>query len=256
MNRQPARTRQVRTVAMVGVPAQGRVAELGPPVQRGRLARLRQPQAGRQFRVRRYAGRVSAGQPAHAGAGGVGRPAPAVPPPSPVERRVHAERLAVVLAHPARRDRVRRAGADQAHPLRQRRRDPLVPFPPVRAEVGGDVHRRRPDLAGDAGDDVLRPAPQQDQPPVQGRVERAQGAIEERQPGSPARPAQRVVEHEQCQHPVAGGVTGRQQGRVVPEPQIPTEPQHTGHSGDRTAGAARSPVGGTRCRCRTSDDTW
>ena len=202
-------------------------------------------QAGRQVGVRGHAGRVDPGQPRHRARRRRAGRAPAVPQPGPVERRVHPERRAVVLAHPPRRDRVRRAGPDQRHPVRSAastRSSRSRPYGPKSAATCTDDASTSSATRGTtlSGRPAARPAARR--APRRARA----GAVEERQPGSPARPAQRVVEHEQWQHPVAGGVAGREQGRVVPEPQVPPEPQHAGHSGDRTAGASRSPVEGTQ----------
>ena len=246
--------RQVRQVALVARTHPAAVAELRPAGQRGRLARLGQP--GRSARSGSVGTPVESdpGQPRARGppSGGV----PAVPRQAPGRTActpgTACRRPCAPV--PARPRTASRSGPGDPVPAAPPR--PRVPAAAVRAVVGGDVHGGRLDLPGDPGEHVLRLAPQHHQPAAERLVQLAQAPVEERQPGRAAGLAQRVVQHEQWQHPVAAGVPGREQRRVVAQPQVPPEPQHAGHGRDPRPTRGLAPVGNPARARGTSDGTW
>ena len=187
------------------------------------------------MRTRRGPPCLSAGSIHVDGAGvGVGGGAPAVALPGAAERGEHPVGRAVGLGHPAGRDGVGRARAhERATVAGERLLDGLVPGPPVRAEVGRDVHLRRVDRGGDPRHDVGRVAADDEQPAVEALVERAQAAVEHGPPRRPGRAEQGRVQHEQR------------------EPAPARRPRRRGTS----PGRARAGRGGTRrrrCRRRAS----
>ena len=260
---EPAGRGEVRAVAVGPVPVEGAgTAELLPSGQRCALARLGQLDAGevglRGPRVvvdrrppQRLVGRI------------VGRWAPAVRQPRPVERREDAVPRAVILADASGGHGVGGLGPHQQAPgSAQRGPDGVVPGRSVRAEVRADVHLGRPCRGRDRGDDRGRvPRAQQ-----QGAPEAlAKGGQRPQQPGLPDRPGrtpQRVVEHEQRHHPAVAvhGGTGRssEQRGVVVAAEVAAEPEHgrhvmkarplarAGHPGrrDRSRVGRRAPAGG------------
>ena len=156
VRRHPRRVVQVGPVAFLWVADEATPAEPAPGRQRGGLPRLREGQPGGQVGVVRDAGAVQ-GPPADVARAGPRGRAPAMLGPGPVERRVHLERRAVPLGHPARGYRVGRSGPHQRR-VPQRGGNPRVAGRAVRGEVRADVDRGGADFARDRGDDVLRPA--------------------------------------------------------------------------------------------------
>ena len=92
------------------------------------------------------------------------------------------------------------------------------------AEVGGAVHLRRADLAGEAGDCLGGVAVADHEPAVEPLVQRPQASGEEVTPVAARRAPERRIDEEDRNYFVAGVDRGAQH-RVVREPQIAPEPR-------------------------------
>ena len=226
VHRHPRRSRLVGPVT-VGVVARDGVGEkLVPPRVRRGLACFRQVGVDRLVLGDVHRTPHGGLLPLEGVRVGVGGAAPAVLGPRSAEGREHLERVAVLLAHAAGCHGVRRSGADQlVTVVGQRLADDVVTRRPVRAEVGSDVHRCGPDRGGDPRHLLGGIAPDDEQPPAQRRVERAQRPIEIRAPGIPRRTEQGGVQHEQR---VRGGrgIPSGEERRLVAHPQVAAEPDH------------------------------
>ncbi len=247
VGRHPAGGVQVGAVALAVVVGQPLVQEPRPALVRRALTGFQQLRAAQVGRLGQVLA-VRAGPGRRPGEGG--RVGPPVLAPAPGEGGEHLEGGAVVLGDRARGDRVGRPGAHQVDVAERLLHRGVAPAA-VGPGVAGHVHRHRADLAGQRGEDVLRPAVPDHQPPVGGLVQVGQAAGQE----VPARVAggipQGRVDDEQRQD--VADLGRRQQRRVVGQAEVAAEPVDRGrHALDGRRGVAGVRAGGYRPKCGRS----
>ncbi len=156
------------------------------------------------------------------------RVVPALRAPRPAERCEHLVGITRAVAHGPRRHGVRRAGRHALDAVGERVDDAAVTVTGVRRGVVRHVHLVGPDLTRHPRDDRGRWADAEAEPSAQGLVQRAQGGGQPGPTGRARAVPQDRVEDEQAEDRAGAG--GRPQGRVVPQPQVTSEPHDRGHS--------------------------
>ena len=229
MCRHPAGGRQIGPIPVVGIAREIVAHERLPLLQCGLLTRgqIEFDTQVRYFDAALEAGRIDPLRRRRARLRG--RP-PAVFAPRVEEWREHLVGFAAVLDDPARRNQIWRPRRFQRYAA-EGVANGVVASAAERSEVGRHMHGCGADGFGKRGNSRVRLAPSHHQPAVQSVAQFTQRVVEVLQPPRPGRRLQPGVQHVAGQH-LTVRLRRVQQGRQVAQPQIPPEPQQSGHAID------------------------